>query len=297
MQITSKNSIIKYSHFAGAYLLIHANSNGQAVYTDIDPDISLVEDFDFANIDMDANGTLDFQFLNWSYYFTTSSYVLFQFRERIWAIAYSEPNAFAGSFDDTLYGARYYPYALENGVPVNNSLIFQDAFIQRMAFRTFNLSVSGSNLFDRGGNWYPEITDHYLGVKFIDTTECIHYGWIRCDVLDSGRTLIIKDYAYEIKCDLGVLAGDTVGDTTTVAIEEINSLIAKVYCFDNVIYINLDELINNVEIHIYDMGGKMIYMGEITNQSAQIELSEAKGIYFVELVDGENKFTKKVFIN
>ncbi|MBK9454600.1 MAG: LysM peptidoglycan-binding domain-containing protein [Bacteroidetes bacterium] len=36
------------------------------------------------------------------------------------------------------------------------------------------------------------------------------YGWIRCSVIDSGRTLIIHDYAYELQPNYPIIAGDTV---------------------------------------------------------------------------------------
>ena len=43
-------------------------------------------------------------------------------------------------------------------------------------------------------------------------------GTLQC--VDSGRTLIIHDYAYENKPDTPILTGDTIGDTTTVSIQE-----------------------------------------------------------------------------
>lgn len=295
MKILNKK-LITYSASALSFISLHQECKGEAIYFDIDPDISLLEDFDFANIDMDANGTIDFQFLNWSYYTTDSSLIFYQFRERIWAIAYSEPNAFAGTFDKTYYGTRFYPYALESGILINGAQPFQDAFIQRMAFRTF--TVDGGTLvqMDQGGNWYPEVSDHYLGVKFIDAEECMHYGWIRCDVLDSGRTLIIKDYAYETKCDIGILTGDTIGDTVSVGIEEINSLEGSVYSFDATVYVKLDELKKSAEIRIYDLNGKIVYSGTLKNEYSQIELKEPTGVYLVQIINGENIFTKNIYL-
>ena len=166
--------------------------------------------------------------------------------------------------------------------------------LQRLAFRTYFVDVS---LTDEGGYWYPEMLDHYLGVRFFDGENCLHYGWIRCDVMDEGRTLIVKDYAYETKCDIGILAGDTIGDTTTVGIAVLNTLNAIVYSFENTIYINLNELISGLEIHVYDITGKKVYSDGITNLLTQIELTETKGTYIVTLISPEGAFTKKIFIN
>ena len=51
------------------------------------------------------------------------------------------------------------------------------------------------------------------------------------------------------------------GDTTTVGINETNTLQATVYSFNTTIYINLNDLINKVEVHIYDLKGKEVIDG------------------------------------
>lgn len=192
------------------------------------------------------------------------------------------------------YGTDYYAYALLLGDNISNDLSFQNWGFQDL----------GSGLYDSAGVWHyrlgywsPDIDSAYLGVHFKGDDDCMHYGWIRCTMADSINRFIIHDYAYESKCETAILAGDTIGDTATVAIEDINSLNAIVYSFNKSIFINLDQSKNNVEIHIYDLSGKIVYSGKIINQFAQIELNRTKGVYIVELIDGENKLIKKIFIN
>ena len=48
----------------------------------------------------------------------------------------------------------------------------------------------------------------FIGIRFQDGLDRTHYGWIRCDAPDSGRVLVIKDYAYETQAGVGIIAGD-----------------------------------------------------------------------------------------
>ena len=294
-----------YTIAAGCLLYLHQNASSQVIYTDLDPDLILDDQDEQGFIDLDNNGIFDFAFSRAFSHFTNATYSSLPgdsySRTVIWAGWSGSPNnEIAGSYIIGPFGSwtRYYPYALGAGEVIKEigigGLSFQNWGFQRMAFKSYK---NGGIFWNDGGNWFPEEVDQYLGVKFIDNDDEFHFGWIRCSVIDSGEVLTIKDYAYEIKPETGILAGDTIGDTTTIAIEEINLLQADVYSFNNSIFINLNELMKGVEIHIYDPNGEMIYSDEIRDQSTQIELNKAKGVYFVELISGEKKFRKKVYLN
>ena len=291
MQDYSKK-LLQYSTFAIAFIRTE-DSFSQAVFTDLDPDVVLDSHFEAELIDMDSNGFVDFLLINWSYE-TFTYYGDLDFQQRIWIGPNTSNNSVAAATVSFGSGVIAYAYALSQSNLIDNSLPFKNVMLQRLAFRTYFVDVS---LTDEGGYWYPEMLDHYLGVRFFDGENCLHYGWIRCDVMDEGRTLIVKDYAYETKCDIGILAGDTIGDTTTVGITELNTLNATVYSFENTIYVNLNELISGLEIHVYDINGKEVYSDKPVNQFTEIALKVPRGTYFVELISEEKKYTKKVFIN
>ncbi len=291
MQDYSKK-LLQYSTFAIAFIRTE-DSFSQAVFTDLDPDVVLDSHFEAELIDMDSNGFVDFLLINWSYE-TFTYYGDLDFQQRIWIGPNTSNNSVAAATVSFGSGVIAYAYALSQSNLIDNSLPFKNVMLQRLAFRTYFVDVS---LTDEGGYWYPEMLDHYLGVRFFDGENCLHYGWIRCDVKDEGRTVIVKDYAYETKCEIGILAGDTIGDTTTVGITELNTLNATVYSFENTIYVNLNELISGLEIHVYDINGKEVYSDKPVNQFTEIALKVPRGTYFVELISEEKKYTKKVFIN
>jgi hypothetical protein len=134
-----------------------------------------------------------------------------------------------------------------------------------MALKTYFIETGG---FIDGGNWFPEVLDHYLGVRFIDTAGLNHYGWIRCDVKDEGRTLIIKDYAYELQPDSSIVAGqydsiytpDTIDDSTIVDVFNLQINDIFIYSFDSKIYIHfLNEITEPAQVTVYDITGKEVY--------------------------------------
>ncbi len=275
----SKFSLAQYSGFALSFLFVSSKVYSQAVYTDIDPDIVLDEDFDALGVDMDNNGGFDFAFIKFSY--TTSDSVLdYQKIEKMFCGAYgNSANMIAGT-----HPFRYYPYAISSGVMIDNELLFYGYGYQRMAYQRFSSFAGHSTviLMHYGGKWYPEKLDHYLGVKFEGEDDCIHFGWIRCSVEDSGRVLTVKDYAFESKCDVGIIAGDVIGDTT-VNIEENNSLIASVYSFNKILYIHLTSFATDTEVYLYNQIGQLIFSSEINNQFSEIPLEFANGVYIYEI--------------
>ncbi len=291
-----ENKLLQYSTFAVSFLVMK-EADSQAVYTDIDPDTVINLDGEHGYIDINNDDEFDFRFFKFTGTESTYWGDYFSYFYYIHVAPQTLQNAIAGVYAviDPSYGGftAYYPFAFSFGEAINDTLTFQNNDFQILAGR---IEFEGLAVEDRGF-WYPQNIDHYVGVRFLDKDSCTHYGWIRCDVKSGGDTLIIKDYAYELKCDVGILAGDTIGDTTTVAIEGLNSLNATVYSFNKSVFINLSEFTNRVEMYIYDLSGKMIYSDKLTNGFTQVKLNRTKGIYFIELMDEKNKLVKKIYIN
>lgn len=279
-------------------MLCSDSSNAQAIYTDIEPDIEIQFEGQTAFVDMDNDGTLDFGFLKTSATtsFTLVSSTQIRYLRRFWAGPEIETNEVAGIMvtHGAGYGTTYFPYALYENDEIEEDLSFQNWGYQVLG-SGFYLTDGSWNY--HLGKWSPDIDSAFLGVHFKGNDDCMHYGWIRCTMADSINRFIIHDYAFESKCETGILAGDTIGDTVTIAIEEINSLNATVYAFNNSVHINLNKAIRDAKINIYNLNGKMIYSNKINNQFTQIKLDEPKGVYVVKLIAGENQFVKKIYLN
>ncbi|MBP9221510.1 MAG: T9SS type A sorting domain-containing protein [Chitinophagales bacterium] len=293
---SKKFTIQKYSGMAGVFLLLQNNSDAQAIYTDIDPDISIQFDGQTAGIDMDNNGTFDFAFLktSGSYTYATTSFTFLLFGHRIWAGPEIIENEIAGEMvtHGAGYGTTYFPYALNFGETINEDLSFQYWGFQLMA-QGFTESDGDWNY--EPAYWSPTVDSNFLGVKFIGYDGCMHYGWIRCTTANLTRKLIIHDYAFENKCDIGIIAGDTIGDTSGLAISNANLLDADIYSFGKTINIITNE--RNVFLNIYDLKGEQLINKKITNELTTLKMNGySTSVYIVELNNDTGKYVKRVFI-
>ena len=297
--MVSKFSLMQYS--AAALALLSAKAvYSQAVYTDIDPDVILEEPGESFGIDLDDDGLNDFNFFNKS--FTTT----------VWYGDIGEVKVlYAGAFDNeangiigqTAYfsgygGYTYYlPVPLESDIVIDSIASFHNANYQTLANEIYKPEFPPTT--GHFGYWYPwfgeNISYKYLGIKFTDDDNINRYGWIRCSVIDSGRTLIIHDYAYESKPDTPILTGDTIGDTTTVSIEEGELFGLTVYSFGNSVFIH--SPLNNIQYRIMNLQGEVILNEQVTSGSSKLDLNTAEtGVYLVECRQEKIRKTFKVFI-
>ena len=304
----SGNKLLQYSLLSAAFITCKPNSIlSEVIYHDVEPDVVLDENGEQYFLNINSDEFDDFKFFNKSIlfggYWTSGSiyYIPLVLEQRINVFMRGDvysPNAanIAGEMATigTTFSSfhRWLPSALESGLLISEGMIFQSAYYQCMHYR--NKTYIFSNYSSYGGAWYPESIDHYLGVKFKDADEIIHYGWIRCDVKDDGRTLVIKDYAYETEPDYPIVAGDTAHYVGIKSIE--NSIEATVYNFGKDIYI-LTETFQNTEVVISDLNGKQIISEVLQSKSESISMKNyPAGIYLVTLLNDGNRFGKKVFI-
>lgn len=299
MDAAIQKRLNSYALAAGCLLLSKQEVNGQVVYTDIEPDLIVDHDLYAAEIDMNDDGVYDFFFHNNSFVFYDTSWLSFRTMQNILVGPDEVGNALAGisvSFS-TGYGefTRFYPFALDQGSLVGDLQTWQTVETQVMALRV--LSTSGDIVGFGFYAWYEylsETIDNYLGVRFNDLEGASHYGWIRCDILEEGRILVIKDYAYEAELEYPIVTGDT---SHYVAINEnVNALKPIIFTQSNTLTVNLNTWENPADISVFDLSGKLVFHSEITENYSSFSLSVAEGIYLVTLRSGMATFKKKILI-
>jgi len=298
MNMTNKFSLLHYSTAAVALHGATAASS-QVVYTDINPDVVLDEPNEQFGIDLDSDGLNDFNFFNES--FTTT--VFYGDLANVKAL-------FVGAFDTMQNGIAghtvflsgaggytyYWPYVLQSGHVIDNNYHFYKDNYQTIVAVIDEFSSPFPPTHD--GNWYyfygVPVVNKYLGFRFTDEENIQRYGWMRCSVIDSGRTLIIHDYAFELQPDYPIIAGDTI---SYVNVAEQNSLDATVYSFGNKVLINL---FTNIYGHltISDIAGKIILEKKLNTQFETVDMSGfPAGMYIVHLIQNNRQLTKKIMIN
>ncbi len=294
-----ESKFINYSLLSGAFLLIYQRIDSQVVYTDVNPDTIFDAAGEGAYFDIDENGTFDIAVLNSSFIFTTLTYSDSILRQDILAGPLTPQNALAGisnHYSTSMGGfIRYFPYALESNFVIGDFLQWQTAGLQIMAIKDYFESGYTGPCFNC--YWYGFTVimtiDHFLGFRFVGVDGENHYGWMRCDVKDEGRTLIVKDYAYEMQPNYPIVAGDSVSYVEINNYE--NTLDAVVYTFDKKLYVQT-SLYTNTFLSIYDATGRIIFFeSHLGSNSEIIDIAQfPDGIYIVTLRQNEKVYSRKI---
>ncbi len=256
-------------------------TDGQIIYTDVDPDI-VVNSFD-AFLDIDNNGSSDFEIIREELgYFNTSniicySPILFE------GHCIDASNSFIGN---EIEGLKDIVYALDTGYLINSQAdLTKDAW-QYITVKFRELScISYEPIepwnYPNIGSWVNH-DEAFIGVKFRgDNFDCFHYGWIRCEVSDSLDQMTIMDYAYNSDCGEGLFAG-----TLTSGSNEIDSPLNNVSIVyeGNNPYVIINENLLGVTCNIFNVSGQIIKSFILEKTKTQINNNLlATGIYFLNI--------------
>lgn len=291
-QINSKAfNLAGYAALASSFLALGKETAAQAVYVDINPDTVLTGTPFAEDLVIELNEIWGYDFLfdigAGTYYADWCE--CFPFKQIV-KLGGSESKAVYTNYQFS--GDQYLLSAFEPGVIINADLNFKD-IDTKMAYKVVP-DWSFYYVFE-GGAWLPETIDKYVGIRFTDSLDCMHYGWIRCSVEDNGTKITVKDYAYETKCDVGIVAGDTIGDTT-VPINEISSLDAEVYAFKKMLYVKTEQY-SDCSLVINNLQGQKLLERDLKEILTLIDLDRLPdGIYLIRLTNQKSVFSKEVNI-
>lgn len=283
-----------YTALALGVLVFVPITDAAVVYSDIDPDIYIDTDGNYYALDMDGNGTGEIQFLKSTFSMNPSFTYYYSIRELI-AGPFSNA-AIAGESGISSYNGftLYFPYAVKKDALIDVNAQWQDAGMQFLGW------VAWTDIYDAhcySCNWNNqslfEVLDHYIAIRFLDEESKVHYGWIRCDVLEDGNILVLKDKAFETEPDHPIKAGasSTYQKIGTRKIE------GDIYSSGNTIYIKVPyrptEMFN---INIYNKAGQIIYSAQEVNPFIEIQLDAPKGIYIAQVISGYAELSEKILL-
>jgi hypothetical protein len=266
-----------YAAAAGT-LAVAGAANAQVVYTDINPD-TVLHDSLFYNLNMDNAGLPEFRF-------ETIEYQLSSGVANIAAVGpiSNANNAILGS----LYSSSIpVPFSMNNGDSISGTNAnWQDQTVNGGA--QYLAGVYGSYSI---GNWIG-VNDKYMGVRFRIGTNT-HYGWVRLSVSAGADTITIKDYAYQTLPGVGITAGQLVGLPKYSDNQNIS-----IFASQNTVVLRNTEHDKGGIVRIVNTMGETISETAITEENMRISLDgKAAGIYFVEVLRNDERFTKKVYIH
>ena len=269
----------KLNNYAAAVGTIAAagSASAQVVYVDINPD-TVVHDSIVYNLDFDNNGQPELRFETVTY--QGSSDIIYFATVNVLG---NTTNATLGS----LYASSYpFPFSMNNGDSISGTNTnWQPASVNATQYLG---AVYGTYTY---ANWLG-VNDKFLGVRFRIGANT-HYGWVRLSVSSGADTITIKDYAYQTLPGVGITAGQLVG----IPKYTDNSNIA-IFASQNTVVVRNSEYQKGGVVRIMNTIGQTISETAITEENMRISLEgQTPGIYFVEVIRNDERFTKKVYIH
>lgn len=278
--------------FLGANKLI-----GQVIYQDIEPDIVVDKFSDIQYMDLNEDGILDLE-IYWGYqsfYLGTGPIFIYQRGPSIEPLIFPDNAIIGKEFTDSV-AVHGYGFLLDQDDSINNLADFGGNYGMFLCGREYWFYDTPGWFKSEIGYWAGEVHDKYLGFRFTDEEEQLHYGWMRCDAPDSGRVFIIKNFAYELQNGVGIIAGDTVGVTQIFSPQLISFSIYPNPVND--VFILKHYSAENYVLEIIDFTGRIVLNTIITQPESEIKVENfPSGSYAVILRNKENEIigTRKLF--
>ena len=270
-KITSKNLTKRLAQYGAmsAAVMAGADANGQVVYTDVDPDVTL-QVGDLYTLDFESDTFEDVEVRNPDGLAGGNAAIVFP----------SSGGAFAGF---TSAGGTYdYPFLMAEGDVIDAATGYTTTG-DRGDLNYYGCAYSNSQ-------WCGDVNDGYLGVRFISlTTGTTHYGWVRLDTDVNGDNLItVKDFAFEATPDTAISAGDQgslgLTDSAFGAFEYHTS--------ENALHLSSATMMNQVVLH--NVLGQEVARQQINATSATVAMDRlSAGVYIATITaEGQTKSIK-----
>jgi hypothetical protein len=249
----------------------------QIIYTDIKPDTTIIapdNSWGTYFIDLNNDGTDDF-LLNHHNSLSNDNYQKIEV-----GVQYEGAEILCDA------SISHFPLCLSNGEVINSS-----------SSTWFYPSTSMIHMNGNGaeGHWIG-VTDKYLGVR-LKVAGQWHYGWIRLDVPSNAGSYTVKDYAYNSMPNQQIIAGNA-GSTGIVEYPLINKD-KTIAFFPNPTKGNFIVQIPNEtgRVEVFNVYGIMEQTKFLdATGSCNFELT-TKGIYFIQVCLGKERYTKKLIVN
>ncbi len=271
-----------------------SGATGQIVYTDVDPDLTFTGHSVGVALDIDQDGTDDFVVATLdtagimgslsggtSYSITYAGAVLQASGSNSWLGV----NTATGTTSSSIVVAN-----LTSGAPINSSATIWSGgqgYLDLQASFTFPAYPGYGGTF--GGGVWAGVTDGYAGLKFASGTKTL-YGWVRMDVSSDGKTVTIKDFAYNAVDGGSINAGQM-----PTSVNELDNQIEVIGAVDQIIINNNSG--SNGTVTVMNMSGQVVANEAVSGTKEVMDASTlSTGVYMVQVTVNDQTTTKKIYL-
>ncbi len=240
-----KSTLVKklasYSGLVSAVLLAAKSSDGQILYTDIDPD-DVTTSTGSTTLDLNNDGTTDFTFN--------------VFQSGVFAVVRvvgEGSNSITRDVSLNYYAGYYYA----------NALMLGDIIDAGQSFKNQEILGSASTSNDYGN--FPGITA-FMGLKVVVSSNT-YYGWAAAKVNPMCTELTLFDYAMDTVAGEAIAAGDKCGNFSALVNTQIFAPDPPGFCEGSNTVLSVDSL--NAESFQWLLDGNVI--DSATSNSVEVD--------------------------
>lgn len=283
MKKSLQDRLKKYGTMAAAVtgVAVVGDADAQVVYHDINPDSTFSNNGDVFNLDLNHDGTVDFQ-INLSQNSGGGS---------SWFFSTNDVRINPQGSSNSMVITSNYAAALSSGAAIGsaNSFTTSNLMASKWVSTSYYSTGSGSyytwTSYSSYGNWLGA-QDKFLGLKFKIGANT-HYGWARLDVSSNADQFTIKDYAYNATANTSINAGDMGGPTSISEVTLLQNI--NVMANNGQLKINIPVEYIGYNLKVVSMMGQEVINNKLANTTTSFDISsQAKGVYLV-LINGNNQ--------
>jgi len=266
-----EKKIISYTAIATGLLAMGANTQGQIIYHDVNPDVTLTGS-DSLNLDINNDGIIDF----------TLYHMHVVYGANVADVAMLTPK----DTNKILSSGSYLQLLDLNDRISNNENVWgtSGTFIAKGMY-------SGAPF--ESGHWVGGVTDKFAGFRFAKNGNW-YYGWARFDVAADAKSFKIKDWGYNSFANSPIKAGQ---QTSSINEGDKNHEISVYLNNKTLIIKQKKDISENVNIHIYNAAGQEIIKTNLVNNQAEINLIDTvPGLYIVRIDSQKGSSSHKIIL-
>ncbi len=188
-----KEALKKYSLMTGGLIGLTTVSNADIIYTNIDPDTTFNTDGGSFDLDLNNDGTVDFN-INILTRSNTFNGTAFIFTNKI---------SLLPATNNAVVGETSIAYRLDKGYLINSGNPWSN--LDPIIYSVLSSSFGTPNRITKG-EWGGAV-DKYLGLSIVVGADT-YYGWARLDVGSNAEFFTVKGYAFENIPNRRIGAGD-----------------------------------------------------------------------------------------
>lgn len=267
------------AYTAMAAVCMHTQTDAEVIYTDVVPDVVIDVPGTGVEIDLDGNGTNDFNFLFTSTNFFASTYWGgFNFYV-INAILATPENDHAIAAFSTGGGAYVYPYVINAGIDIGPSAgLFLQNDYQTLLYQFYAI-ISSAFYYPiiQAGEWLFGQTDKFIGLQLAEG-DSTYYGWVRLTVDPSNRAFTIKDLAFETVADTPI---ETFLNASPIQTSEQPEV--TIHSMNGNVHVACSDFsLLPFTVDMYDNSGKQVWHEDIQTTNALMNTAHLPpGMYIV----------------